>query len=571
MISARASATQPSEKVVIAMPELPNDLAATVMLILPWPPITVGLGISLIAYRYTRWTKALTTASTWVALMAAIVALGFYLLGNSGSETLFSIPLPMWLGSIAINVEVNGLTVLMLVLVALVGVVVARFSSTYLHGDKREGSFHGWLSLVLGSFFMLISAGNMWEFVVFWIATSLGVHQLLVFYRDRPIAVLAARKQYLLHRLADATLITAFVLISQALHTSNFSRIGLALARAHGAMPMGLQIASGLLVVTAVLKSAQFPFHGWLVQVMEAPTPVSALLHAGVIYTGTFLLLRMVPIMSRVLWASDTLVVMSLIAIVVASLMMMTMTNIKGFLAYSTSAQMGFMLLECGLGLYSLALLHIVSHSVYKAHAFLSSGSVVDYHRSPTLPTGPRAVSMGKIIGTVLLAIAGVIGIGSAFGAPMFDNGALVVMGIVLATAVSQLLMQSFTLDPSGTGALAWMGLGLSALISTAYFGLGILFTHLSQGVLPTPLSARGLVHEGLVGLVAMVFIGLWWLRQMLPRVRESRLGWAIYVHLYNDLYLDVMFTRLVRRFWPGQARDLLCASMLDDQWGEAV
>ena len=155
----------------------------------------------------------------------------------------------------------NRLTVLMLLLVAFVGMVVMRFSQTYLQGDPREGPFHRWLSFVLGSFLMLIASGNTWEFWILWVAASLGLHQLVMFYPERPIAVLAARKKYLLHRVSDLSLLVALVLMVRTLDTSQLVSIARTLEGIHGLLPEPLGLASGLLVVSAVLKSAQFPFH----------------------------------------------------------------------------------------------------------------------------------------------------------------------------------------------------------------------------------------------------------------------------------------------------------------------
>jgi NAD(P)H-quinone oxidoreductase subunit 5 len=118
-----------------------------------------------------------------------------------------------------------------------------------------------------------------------------------------------------------------------------------------------------LLVASAALKCAQLPFHGWLIQVMEAPTPVSALLHAGVVNIGGFLMIRLAPLMTQSEIAQTLLVICGCTTAVIAALVMTTRVSIKVALAWSTCAQMGFMLLECGLGAYPLALLHIVAHS----------------------------------------------------------------------------------------------------------------------------------------------------------------------------------------------------------------
>jgi len=529
------------------------------MLVVPWPLLVVGLVVGIGADRYARLMRRLTTGATWFALACAVLAALTYGLGATQSETYLSVNLPASLDVLAISIYVNALTVIMLLLVAFVGVIVARYSSTYMEGDAHEGRFHRWLSLTLGSFLTLIATGNMWVFLIASVATSVCLNELLGFYRDRPGAVLAARKKSMFLMIANASMLTAFVLIARALHTSQFADIAAALAAMHGALPETLQIASGLIVLCAVLKSAQFPFHGWLIQVMEAPTPVSALLHAGIIYTGAFLVLRMSPLMAQVGWAGDALILVGLVSIATASLIMMTKTNIKGALANSTCAQMGFMLMECGLGLYSLAVLHIVSHSVYKAHAFLASGSVVDHFRVPVLPdVFSVATAWQTALGLTVAALM-TIGIGAGFGVALQQQPALIAMGVIMTVAITQLLLQALNMRSTGTsGFLLRMG-GFSALVCTAYFGLHMLFTALLGASLPATRLAAGAVQDGLVGLIVVVFLSLLSIQQMLPRLLRKPFWQAIYVHLYNGFYIDIFFTRMVRSFGPvgtaGRAR----------------
>lgn len=554
------------DKVVIAIETLLNMVTSVFLWILPVPLFLVGLVVGIGADRHPQLIRGLSKSAAWFALMCAGWVAVTYSLGMLKPTTYTSQHLPAGFGFSWFSVDVNGLTVLMLLLVALVGMIVVRYSYTYLEGDTHEGRFHRWLSLTLGSFLMLILAGNVWDFFAFWVVTSLCLHKLLAFYPERPGAVLAARKKFLFHRIADASLLAALVLTVRTLHTSQFVGIAPTLAAIHGSLPESLQIASGLIVLSAVLKSAQFPFHGWLIQVMEAPTPVSALLHAGIIYTGAFLILRMVPIMSRVQWAGDALILTGLLSIAVASLMMMTATNIKGSLAYSTCAQMGFMLMECGLGLYSLALLHIVSHSVYKAHAFLSSGSVVDHFRAPVLPTVPRIATMWQVMRSLAVAAPIVIGTGAVFGVSLPQQTALIVMGIILTVAISQLLLQALNMGKISASRLLLTIIGLSALVSTAYFGLDTLFTVLFRASLPTALGSVGVVQDGLLGLITAVFVGLLLVQQMLPRILNKPFWQATYVHFYNGLYIDTFFTRLVRAMGstgslradrPGQSREV--------------
>ena len=533
------------------MQSIPSIMTSTLMLVVPWPLLVFGLVVGIGADRHARLMRHLTTGAAWFALACAVLAALTYGLGAIQSETYLSVNLPASLGVLAISVYVNALTVIILLLVTFVGVIVSRYSSTYMDGDAHEGRYHRWLSLTLGSFLALIVTGNMWGFLIASVATSVCLNELLGFYRDRPGAVLASRKKSMFSKIADASMLTAFVLIAHTLHTSQFADIAPALAAMHGPLPEALQIASGLIVLSAVLKSAQFPFHGWLIQVMEAPTPVSALLHAGIIYTGAFLILRMIPIMSQVDWAGDALILVGLVSIAAASLMMMTGTNIKGSLAYSTCAQMGFMLMECGLGLYSLAVLHIVSHSVYKAHAFLASGSVVDNFRVPALPDVFSAATAWQAVLGLIVAALMTIGIGAGFGVALQQQPTLIAMGVILTVAITQLLLQALNTRNTGTsGLLLWMG-GLSALVCTAYFGLHMLFTALLGTSLPTAQLPAGAVQNGLVGLIVVVFLGLLFIQQMLSRNLRKPFWQAIYVHLYNGLYIDIFFTRMVRSFGP--------------------
>src|SRR5690606_5255778 len=132
-----------------------------------------------------------------------------------------------------------------------------------------------------------------------------------------------------------------------------------------------------LIICGALLKSAQFPFHTWLPDTMGTPTPVSTLMHAGIINAGGYLVIRLSPLLVENTTAMLFLATIGAVTLASASLVMLTQTSVKRMLAYSTIAQMGFMLLQCGLGAYALAVLHLIAHSLYKAHAFLSSGSTV--------------------------------------------------------------------------------------------------------------------------------------------------------------------------------------------------
>lgn len=531
------------------MSGLPPETASMIVLLAPCPLLLAGGWAAAGPARGARWTRRGVEGAAALSLAGAMAAAGVAAAGGRASWTGPAAVLPAGLGRLGVSVDLNALTLTMMVLVALVGWVVARYASRYLTGDPREVRFHAWLALTLGVFLLLIGAGNLWEFWLLGLITGLLLNGLLAFYRGRPGAWLAARKHQLSDRLADLLLLTAFILLARALHTAEFAAMAQRLGAGSPVRTAAMGWASGLVVAAAALKSAQFPVHSWLIRVMEAPTPVSALLHAGIIYIGTFLLLRLMPLTARIPGAGDALVVVGLVTLTVAALTMMTQASIKAALAYSTMGQMGFMLLECGLGLYGLALLHLVSHAVYKAHAFLSAGSVVDQSRTWAGPATPQAPTPAPA--SLPIAVLLVLIMAGLFRIPLGHQLALDVMGVILVVAVAHLIGQAWAAERGGiAGILAAAG-ALSALTAAVYFGLDRWFVALAGGGLAAGRARGGPVYDALVALSALVFVGLWAFQRSLPRLRGRAAARALYVHLYNDLYVEAVMTRLVRWLWP--------------------
>ena len=286
-----------------------------------------------------------------------------------------------------------------LLLAAFIGWIVVRYSATYLDGEVRQGSFMGWLCFTLAMVMLLVIAGSLAQLVVAWTAISFGIHRLLLFYPERVAAQRAARKKLVSARLANLALLSAAVLLAITYRTSDIATI-LDATRSGQGGAMALA-AAGLLALTALLKSAQFPLHGWLTEVMEAPTPVSALLHAGVIHAGGFLLIRFADVMLLAPGVLAVLVMIGGFTALFGGLVMLTQPAVKTSLAWSMVAQMGFMIMQSGLALFPLALLHILAHSLYKAHSFLASGGRGRSHcsRAPSGASGhPQCQSGGPCL-----------------------------------------------------------------------------------------------------------------------------------------------------------------------------
>lgn len=503
----------------------------------------------------TRWANAhpatmarFNMLAAFVAFFSALIVIVLFPFETAQSWSLYTLPLPFGIGDFSISIYINSLTVIMLTLVSFVAVIVSRYSRNYLAGEANQGRFHKWLSLTLAAILSLIVSGNLLLFALSWIATSLCLHQLLMFYRERPAAILAAHKKFVASRIGDASLLAAVFLIDKALGTLQFDVLFSTMASFEGALPTELHWAAVLIVIAAALKSAQFPFHGWLIQVMEAPTPVSALLHAGIVNAGAFLVLRMSPVVSHSELALGLLAIVGLITLVLAALVMLTQTSVKVSLAWSTTAQMGFMLLECGLGLYSLAMLHLVAHSLYKAHAFLASGSVVDSFRAPSMKLSYGSLSMTKKMGFFLVATAITVITASLFGMNVQEQPALVAAGAIIAIALTQLLLQAYSVKTSQ--AFIFRAIVLSWAVCAAYFALHHGFElALAQSVLPVQ-HQGGLFELALVLTIIVLFAGLLIIQQAYKSGR-STLSDKFYIHLYNGFYIDVYLTRILQRVWP--------------------
>jgi len=444
------------------------------------------------------------------------------------------------IAGIGLSFRLDGLSAVMLLLVTGIGAVVLRFSARYLDGDDRQGLFMGRLCLTLAAVTLLVTAGNLGQLAIAWIATSLTLHRLLVFYAERPKAVRAARKKAILARLGDLCLILALVLVARAFGTTDIATI-LAEARLLSSPPAGIGLAALLLALTALLKSAQFPTHGWLTEVMETPTPVSALLHAGIVNAGGFLVIRFADVMLLATPAMQLLALVGGFTALFAAVVMLTQTSIKVSLAWSTTAQMGFMLLQCGLGLWALAVLHIVAHSLYKAHAFLSSGSVVEERRHALPPPArPRPYLAGLAVG---LAVVLYLAAGTALAPYASTSPQALAIGTIFVLGLA-LYLATATAGPL-VAAVIGRAVGIGAGLALTYLGLQAGAAAVFAGALPPPPPLDLWAAIGL-GIAIAAFALVTLLQLNLPALARRPFWWRVRVHLANGLYANALLDRLL-------------------------
>jgi NAD(P)H-quinone oxidoreductase subunit 5 len=463
-----------------------------------------------------------------VMLVAAAASLLALVAGHAGS---------------AYGIRADAVGGVVAMLVAFIAWVIVRYSQPYLAGDARAPSYVRWLMVTIAAVMTIVSSNHLLVLALAWIVTSLALHRLLTFFGSRPAAVIAAHKKFVVARAADACMLAAVGLLALAFGTLQIDRL-LVEAVTQPELPAAARMAMVLIALAAMLKCAQLPFHGWLIQVMEAPTPVSALLHAGVVNLGGFVLIRMAPLLAEVPAAQVLLVAGGAFTAVVAALVMTTRISIKVALAWSTCAQMGFMLMQIGLGLPEMALLHLVAHSLYKAHAFLSAGGTV--RQANVRKLGPSTAAMsataqigGALVGLVMTAIAAL-----AWGVNPQAEPAVWVLGGIVALALTP-MTQGTVVARGLPGLLA--GAAAAFVIACVYFGLHAL---VSGGVYPgLPQAAAPLWIA-----VSAIFAGLFALQCIVTSHPQGRVAAALYPWFYGGLFLDERFSRLLFRRWPPPA-----------------
>ncbi len=485
--------------------------------------------------RRPRILSRLAEAAALIAIFVASISAVLLILHGSGDSRMIG------LHGVGLSIRLDAVSSVMFLLVSFIGWVVVRYAAAYLDGEARQGAFTGWLCMTLASVLLLVLSGNLVQLVLAWVATSLFLHRLLLFYPDRIAARRAAAKKFVTARLGDVALISAAVLLTLAYGTTNIAAI---LSAARAGSGGGLAIfAAGFLAVAALLKSAQFPMHGWLTEVMETPTPVSALLHAGVINAGGFLLIRFADVMLLAPGVLAVLVMVGGFTTLFGGLVMLTQPAVKTSLAWSTVAQMGFMILECGLGLFPLALLHIVAHSLYKAHSFLASGGAVDLvaaNRRPGPVAIPKAGAVGRAF-LLALAIYAVVGFGFGF---QHKSPQAIALGAILIFGVAYMLAQG--LADSAPRSLTKRTIAYAVATSASYFALQVCAVWLTSGALPAA-PAPGALQWALIVLAVISFGLVAVVQAMFPLWAYHPAAAGLRVRLSNGFYANAVFDRLLR------------------------
>jgi NADH-quinone oxidoreductase subunit L len=281
-----------------------------------------------------------------------------------------------WLASGDFNVPlqllIDPLSVVMMLIVSGVGGLIVLYSIGYMDGDDEERRYFAYIAFFVFSMLLLVEGGNLLLLLVGWGLVGLSSYLLIGFWHDRPSAVQAAKKAFVMNAFGDATMALAFFILIAHTHNLSFGVLGVHLSSSTANL-----VALGLLG-GAVAKSAQIPLQTWLPDAMEGPTPVSALIHAATMVTaGVYLIARTHPIFEQARTVELIAAGTGALTLLVAGLIALVQTDIKRVIAYSTMSQIGYMFLGAGVGAYSAGMFHLMTHAFFKALLFMTAGLAI--------------------------------------------------------------------------------------------------------------------------------------------------------------------------------------------------
>jgi NADH-quinone oxidoreductase subunit L len=482
----------------------------------------------------------------WLSVAFALAATGcaVMLLPQASSEASVNISIGSTFGNYTFIPD--GLGLFLSIVATAIGSLAILFSTSYMRGESQLGRYYSFVLFFIGAMTGLVLTSNIMLMFVFWEITALCSYALIAFHNDDPKAVRGGIKALLITSIGGVGLLFGSVILF--IYTGSFDINGfLSDNSAVPASVLGL-LAFGFLIAAAA-KSAQFPFQTWLPDAMEAPSPISALIHAAtMVNAGVYLLARFYPAFKDVPYWSDAVMAVGMLSALLAAVMALVATDLKRVLAYSTVSQLGYMVYAVGAGSVFASQFHLMSHSIFKALLFLAAGAVI--HNIGTRDmlamggVGKKMTFVQWVFAIGALALAGIPILNGFWSKELIlENGLkhgpfwIYVIMMVVAGLTALYTLRCFWLVFRGSARsdyhahktdlamkLALAPLAISAVVS--WLVVGRFSVLLGEHTLPfhaiEPFSLRELVHEvlSIPTLVAMAVIGvgivLWLLREKL-------------------------------------------------------
>ena len=417
--------------------------------------------------------------------------------------------------------KVDELGLLMTTLIFFVSTVVHQYSIRYMAGDRQYKSYFYKLSVITTSASIMALSDQILLFFVAWCVSNLLLISLMIHKRTWDAAVHSGK-------LTFKTLFSGGILFLTAIALMYFETgsLSISIITQHATQTPVMQIALILCIITAMTQSALWPFHRWLTSSLNSPTPVSAIMHAGLVNGGGFLLVRFAPMFSEQPLLLNMIFIVGVISALMGTLWKLVQTDIKRMLACSTMGQMGFMMIQCGLGLFPAAIAHLIWHGLFKAFLFLSAGSAVN---SKKADGKGRASSFRSFVISCTYGLAGAYSFAWCSDKLFFSMNTttfLVGFAFIASTQMAHAILQNKPTLLKNILAI------IAAVLSGAIYGYSIL---LIEAAIPSVVRA----HHAINALHLSAFIGfviIWLLLnlQCLRFIQKTNIWKRSYIALLN-------------------------------------
>lgn len=331
---------------------------------------------------------------------------------------------------------IDNLSILMMSLVGFIAICVGSFSIRYLNGDRKQKSFYINLLLMVFAILIMVCADNIILLFISWVASNIILTRLMLHKTEWIAAKNSSRLALNNFKLGAILLGCSLILLCYASGETSIQKILKVIDNS-----MIYSISALLMLLTAMTQSALWPFHRWLTSSLNSPTPVSAIMHAGLVNGSGFILTRFAPLYLDSSLILNIMFIAGISSAIIGTIWKLIQSDIKRMLACSTMGQMGFMVAQCGLGLFSAAIAHLVCHGLFKAYLFLASGSAAkvkrkDHYSTPTFINFCIALGCG-LVGTYMFSSISDISL-YTYDTTIF----LKIMALILCTQFSLTVIQ---------------------------------------------------------------------------------------------------------------------------------
>lgn len=470
----------------------------------------------------------------------------------------------------------NELSAILVPYVAILGLVIRKYSTKYMWDEPGYKRFFILLNFIFAAIYLLVMSNNLIILTIAWQLMSISLYLLISFNVESTSAIKNGGWTMLTHKAADLLFIIAVVLTYKTFGSFDLAELSQKWLEMSKLGPIDdpmIYVIGFLFLFAAMMKSAIIPFHLWLPYTSEAPTPVSALMHAGVVNVGGILLNKMAFLLLLTPAVLNVAFVMGLITAIFATLLMLAVSDVKRYLGYSTVGQMGYMIMEVGLGAFSLAIYHLMVHGIFKATFFLESGSLIKQARKdPNIPRRltyelfwaekPQynSINMFRLIAlfTVVPVIA-FVGIKYLLSESGFEfNAAIIILAFAWLTG-TQLFLSFFEVTKANSLKVLSILISSFVIILFTYEAVGHAlerFLYGEYGKLFYEAATLNVSFAMTLLMLAAIMIGGWYFTYKQHYVdipigehKPSKAKWRVYKMLAKEGYISDIYVKYFKIF----------------------